>query len=313
MKMKKKYSGVVVPAVTPLTAGFKLDHGAVERMLHRFREHDVKPFILGTTGESASLPLSLKYDYIKKASSLKQTGELLYAGISSNCLDDSVELAKFCFQCGVDVVAATLPSYYLLNAVQMKKYFEQLAEQVQGPLIIYNIPATTHMSIPLELIEELSHHENIVGTKDSERSEERLKQSIALWAEREDFCHFLGWAARSAEGLIAGSDGLIPGTGNLHPGLYEEMAAAVKAGQTTKALELQRLSDLFGDIYQKGRSLGESLAALKWLMKEAGLCDRYVMPPLQLLSSHDEHALTTSLEEILTKEGIKLSKSFSNA
>src|SRR5262245_4402875 len=136
MKIKKKYEGVVIPAVTPLTADYQLDKEAVARLLSFFRSNQVSPFIIGTTGESASLPLLLKMDYIRTAASLKQSGDVLYAGISSNTLDESVSIAHTCFEAGVDVVVATLPSYYPLSPGQMKKYFEQLADRVQGPLMI---------------------------------------------------------------------------------------------------------------------------------------------------------------------------------
>ncbi len=304
--MNKKYVGIVVPAITPLTSECKLDHEAVEKMFSNFRKYDVKPFILGTTGESASLPINVKYDYIQTAAKLKQLGDVLYAGISSNCLEESVEMAKRCFDAGVDVVAATLPTYYALSAEDIKKYFEQLADKINGPLIIYNIPATTHMSIPLQVIEDLSYHTNIVGIKDSERSEERLNESLRLWANRQDFCHFLGWAAQSAHALQNGSDGLIPSTGNLYPHIYYEMFQAVKNGNIDKAYQMQHQSDLFGVLYQSGRLLGESLAALKVLMQAVGLCQSYMMPPLQMLSEEEASSLERKLEEIVNKEEVKL-------
>lgn len=304
MKKRKRYSGVVVPAVTPLTAGYKLDEEAIEKLFTNFYAYNAMPFIMGTTGEAASLPYSLKQDYIKAAAKYKAKGTILYAGISSNCLQESVDLAKYCFDAGVDVVAATLPSYYALSESQMKQYFEQLAEQVPGPLIIYNIPATTHMSIPIEIIDALSYHENIVGTKDSERSEERLKQSLVLWSDRQDFSHFLGWAAKSAEALINGSDGLVPSTGNLYPKLYDDLYKVVEKGDNEKAFQLQQLSDVLGNIYQKGKLLGESLWVLKVLMNKVGLCQPYVMPPLQPLA--DEESLQAQLQQIMQQEGIQL-------
>lgn len=282
--MKKKYQGVVVPVITPLTADHKLDHKAVERIFDNFRQHEAMPFILGTTGESSSLPFSLKEDYIRLAGKLKQKDDIYYAGIASNCVEESVELAKRCFDEGIDVVAAHLPSYYALSEYQMVKYYEDLANKVKGPLIIYNIPSTTHMSIPLQVIEQLSHHENIVGTKDSERSEERLKESLRLWANRSDFSHFLGWAAQSAEAILNGGDGLIPSTGNLNPAIYRELYSAALKGDRGTAFRFQKQSDELGNQYQAGRTLGESLWALKVLMKEAGLCESYMMPPLTELS-----------------------------
>ncbi|MDB4919541.1 dihydrodipicolinate synthase family protein [Mucilaginibacter sp.] len=299
MNNKIKYKGVVVPVVTPLTVDFKLDEPAIEKMFNHFHKHHAMPFINGTTGESASLNLNLKKDYIKAAGKFKIAGDVLYAGISSNCLEESIELAKTSFDSGVDAVAATLPSHYHLSTDQMRKYFEQLAEQVPGPVIIYNIPVTTHMSIPLEVIDELSRDERFIGTKDSERNEERLQQSLELWSGREDFCHFMGWAGKSAEALINGSDGLIPSTGNICPGIYDDMIKAIYAGDHDEAFRLQKLSDALGNVYQNGKLLGESLWALKVLMQELYLCNEYIMPPLRALSAADKNKLIKNFHQIV--------------
>jgi 4-hydroxy-tetrahydrodipicolinate synthase len=276
----KKYRGVIVPAVTPLKADYELDEWGVEKLFAFFRRHGVMPFIMGTTGEASSLSMRIKHQYIRMAARIKQPGELLYVGISSNCLEDAAELGKFCFGEGVDVVVANLPSYYKLTDGQMKKYFELLTDRVGGPLMIYNIPSTTHMSIPLSVIDELSRHKSIVGIKDSERDEERLKQSLQLWSGRSDFSHFLGWAARSAFTLLNGGDGLVPSTGNIAPAIYREMVEAAEAGDMAKLGDLQEQSDRIGASYQSGGTLGESLAALKSLMHKEGICGKYMMPPL---------------------------------
>jgi dihydrodipicolinate synthase/N-acetylneuraminate lyase len=298
MKKNKKFSGVIVPAVTPLTKALQIDDVAVGKIFAQFYKHNISPFILGTTGESASLPADVKEQYVKAAAQHKKTGTVLYAGISSNIVTESIEFAAFCADHAVDAVAATLPSYYALTETQMKNYFETLADASPLPVIIYNIPATTHMSIPLQLIDELSHHQNIIATKDSERSDERLAQSLTLWKDREDFGHFLGWAAKSADALIGGSDGLIPSTGNLMPEIYDEMKKAVAAGDHAKAYEMQKLSDVYGNLYQSGKTLGESLWALKALMQQKGLCEDVVMPPLQSLSEEEKQKLIQAYTEI---------------
>lgn len=298
MYTDKKYKGIIVPAVTPLTKEFKLDATAVEKIFANFYQHNISPFILGTTGESASLSNQVKTDYLKAAAKNKKAGTILYAGISSNVFDESVEFAKLCADNAVDAVAATLPSYYALNNGQMQKYFEDLADAIPLPMIIYNIPATTHMSIPLEVIDELSMHPNIVAVKDSERSEERLMKSLELWKDRRDFGHFLGWAAKSALALIGGSDGLIPSTGNLAPEIYSAMWNAFTQKDFKAVYATQQLSDKYGNLYQEGKTLGESLWALKVLMQEKGLCEAVVMPPLQPMSTAEESKLIQSLKDI---------------
>jgi 4-hydroxy-tetrahydrodipicolinate synthase len=302
MAKNKKYSGIVIPTVTPLTADMKLDHAAVRNMIHFFHEHGAHPFVLGTTGEAASVPVVMKKEFLQLAGKLKSKDSLLYAGISTNALDESIELAKYSFDQGADVVVTTLPSYYSLSESFMLKYFEQLAENIPGPMMIYNIPATTHMSIPLQVIERLSHHENIVGTKDSERNEERLKESIRLWKARNDFSHLLGWAAKSANAILLGSDGLVPSTGNFQPKLYVDLYNSARGGEEEKALALQELSDVLGNLYQQGRTLGESLWALKVLMKESGLCEPYVLPPLYEQGEVEVKKLQAGLQQVLKAE-----------
>lgn len=276
----KKYRGIIAPVITPLTESRKLDKGAVERIFGMLYEHAISPFILGTTGEFASLSMDIRRKYMKRAGKLKMRDTILYAGISSNSFKDAVDFGCYCQYHGADVLVANLPGYYALTESQMKKYFLELADAVKTPLVIYNIPATTHMSIPLSLIDELSYHPNIIGTKDSERSEERLQQSITLWKDRKDFSHFLGWAARSVPALFSGSDGLVPSTANIAPEVYEEMLMAVEQNDRQLANQQQEFSDALGNLYQQGRTQGESLWALKVLMEDKGLCQSHMMPPL---------------------------------
>ncbi len=297
IQMDKKYKGVVIPTITPLTASLDLDEEAVEKMFANFYLHNCEPFILGTTGEAASIPTDVKKAFIKKAAELKKAGTHLYVGISSNCFTESIEMAEYSADNGADVVVATLPSYYSLTDSQIKTYFIQLANESPLPVIIYNIPATTHVSLPLDIIDALSRHPNIVGAKDSERSDERLKTSIGLWKNRTDFSHFVGWAAKSAQALIDGTDGIIPSTGNLHPKLYQDLINAVKESDTEKAYAYQKQSNELGNLYQGGRTLGESLWALKILMQEKDLCQPFVMPPLQAMSSEEINKLITGLKE----------------
>ena len=95
---EKKYSGVVIPAITPFTKNFALDVDAVERMFENFRRSSVIPFILGTTGEAASVPAAMKKDFFKTAGRLKQSGDVLYAGISSNVFEESVESIRWAIE-----------------------------------------------------------------------------------------------------------------------------------------------------------------------------------------------------------------------
>jgi len=291
MKKNKKYSGIIIPAVTPLTTSLELDIAGVGKLMQHFADAGVHPFIAGTTGEATSLSSSLRKKYAETAGQLKTPGTQLYVGISSLIFQEAVDLANHAFDHGADVAVATLPSYYALTESEMLHYFERLADAARGSLMIYNIPATTHMSIPLELIEKLSHHEKIVGIKDSERSDERLQESLQRWSARDDFSHLLGWAARSVVALKQGGDGLVPSTGNLHPALYAQLVKAVEENRDADAEFWQKGSDELGNLYQAGRTLEQSLGALKLLLEVEHICGATVMPPLQNVPEEEKPAL----------------------
>jgi len=280
MAKEKKYHGVVVPMVTPFTDEGKIDIPAAERVTEHIVAGGCSPFVLGTTGEGVSVPDSQRPAFVEAIVKQAAGRTFTYAGIASNCLSNSVELAKKYFDLGINAAVANLPSFYPLTAEHMLKYYEALAEAVDGPMFVYNITITTHMSIPLEVVDKLSRHPNIVGLKDSERDEERFKKAIAMWKDRDDFSHFAGSAALSTMSLLLGSDGIVPSTGNFTPELYRDLYEAAINGDEDKANQLQEKTNELGRIYQKGRVLSQSLAALKVIMNQLGLCGEAVLPPL---------------------------------
>ena len=157
--------------------------------------------------------------------------------------------------------------------------------------MLYNILATTHMSIPLEAVMLLADHPNIVGLKDSERDLERMSACVSFSKQREDFSYFCGWAAQSAHALQLGADGIVPSTGNFVPGMFKKLYDAAISGDMATAMRLQEETDEIARIYQKGRTLGQSLAALKVMMQLRGLCQPWMLMPLSRLSEEEEQAV----------------------
>jgi dihydrodipicolinate synthase/N-acetylneuraminate lyase len=284
----KKYRGVIVPMVTPFTKELSVDLEATKRILDTFLEAGVSPFLLGTTGESVSIADSQKISLVKSTVEYVNHRVKVYAGVSGNCLNESIGSAEVFAHLGVDAVVAHLPFYYPMDSTQMLRYFEQLADKIACPLILYNMPATTKLSIPLDVIDKLSYHPNIAGVKDSERGMERLGQSLKLWSEREDFVFLLGWAAQSAYSLLNGADGIVPSTGNITPKLYKDLYESVIQGNSEKANELQEKTNLVSEIYQKDRNLSQSIPALKVMMSVFGLCETSVMPPFYELGDQEK-------------------------
>ncbi len=298
-KKPKKYSGVVVPMITPFTRRGIVDYDAVSRITNNFIEAGVHPFIIGTTGEAASISSREKLEFVKFLSGSFKGKCTLYAGVSGNCFSETLEAAGNYLDNGIDVLVAHLPSYYPVNSYHMLNYFEKLASEINGPLIIYNIPGTTHISIPLDIVEKLSHIENIAGLKDSERDLSRLEQSIVMFKDREDFSHLVGWNAQCYHALSKGSDGIVPSTANFSPSLYGDMYKAVISGDLERASNLQLITDEISRVYQEGKILSEALAALKIMLNEVNICGTRVLPPLTELNEEDSGMVRINTRRII--------------
>jgi 4-hydroxy-tetrahydrodipicolinate synthase len=296
----KKYKGIIVPMVTPFNSDLSIDIKAVETILDTFLDAHVSPFILGTTGEYVSVPGKQKNELVKLTVKHVNKKVTVYAGISENCLQESVDKAKMYFNTGVDAVVAHLPYYYPLSAVQMIKYYEKLADSIPCPLFLYNNPFTIKISIPLEIIDQLSYHTNIAGVKDSERDMERLEHSIKLWKYRSDFVFLAGWAEQSAFALLNGAEGVVPGAGNLIPGYYRDLYELTVKGKDTEAYDLQDKINRISELCLKNKNPGEMIPILKTMMSAFGLCQPFVAPPLTSPGNKDQVQIRAIIKQALT-------------
>ena len=298
---QKKYHGVVVPMVTPVTKEGRLDVKAVETIIHFFAHAGVSPLLMGTTGEGNSVSQADGLLLVQTAVKAAPEAMTIYAGLTGNCFSEQLTQAKAYTQAGADVIVATLPTYYALTPEQMENYYRTLADHLASlpaPLMLYNILATTHMSIPVDVIRRLADLPNIVGLKDSERDLDRMVQCIDLARGREDFAYFCGWAAQSAHSLELGGDGIVPSTGNYVPAMFRQLYDAAVSGDMDTANRLQYETNEIAKIYQKDRTLGQSLAALKVMMQTKGLCEPWMLMPLNRLNVDEARDIATKLQTV---------------
>jgi 4-hydroxy-tetrahydrodipicolinate synthase len=296
--MKKKYSGVIAPLVTPVTETGQIDKGSVERLIDFVIDAKNYPFILGTTGEIASNSFSNREILAKIAVEKVNGRKTLFAGITDNCLENTINAAKKYADFGVDLFVAHLPYFFPLNNDLMLKYFENLADNSPRPLMIYNIVSITHTSIPVEVIEKLSYHSNIVGLKDSERDWERHQKMTDLFRDREDFVLFIGWTNKSSESILIGFDGIIPNTANVIPKLFHSLYEAANNGKIDEALNLQARAELLSELVQNNRTMARTIPELKVLMNHLDICKPYVLPPLETISEKEAERLIHNFKKL---------------
>lgn len=273
--------GVVVPMITPVTPAGTLDEPSARRVIDWLIAGGVDGiFVLGTTGEGASVPHDLRARLVALAVEQAAGRCRLYAGISSNCVAESIAAGRDYLARGVDALVAHLPAYFALNGAEMVAYYRRLADALDGPLVVYNMPLTTHMSMPLDALQEVAEHPRIVGVKDSENDPTRLAGVVAAFRDRSDFAVLIGPSSLAVQTLQCGADGVVPSSGNLAPHLWSELVAHARAGRWPEALALQSRLDALTHVYQNGRSLAQSMAALKAAMAARRLCGPAVLPPL---------------------------------
>ncbi|HEU5080753.1 MAG TPA: dihydrodipicolinate synthase family protein [Opitutaceae bacterium] len=292
-----RLEGVIVPLVTPVTATGDFDEAAASRLVEHLASNRCGMLVLGTTGEVASLPAALRQRYVEIAVQVARGRVPVFACIAHNVLADAIGLARAHLAAGVDGVVGMLPNYFKLDAPEMEAYFTRLASEIPGSLLLYNMPQTTGMSLPIDVIERLSRIPNITGLKDSENNLGRAELVAQRFRGRDDFSLFMGVAANSVAALKLGFDGIVPSSGNLVPALWRQLFDAARSGDEATAEALQKKLDALSAIFQRNRSLGASLAALKASLSMRGLCSPNMLPPLHPL---DAPGMDTLVHELAT-------------
>jgi 2-dehydro-3-deoxy-D-pentonate aldolase len=277
---QKNYSGVVVPMASPVDSIGEIDVSGAAKLINYLHDNRAVPFIMGTNGEASSLSLKNREDLVRVLIDHKRSDVPLIAGVIGLPFSETVDQSNTYFDMGLDAVVLTLPNYYGLSNRQMLHYFKSVSERVKGDVILYNIPKTIHMSVPVEVVEELSYQENIIGIKDSEFDETRLDASLLLWKNRDDFFHLTGVNKLMVKGLMNGSQGVVPSTANFDPGIYRDLYELCLQKREEEAIALLAWTQELCDIYQENRSLADSVVALKVVLSHLGLCTEDMLPPL---------------------------------
>jgi 4-hydroxy-tetrahydrodipicolinate synthase len=298
---QKKHRGVIVPMVTPLTPCLELDEPAMQRLVDHLCEGGVHGiFVLGTTGEGPYVPVKMRSQLVELAVRSARGRIHVYAGISSEALGDSLDAGNRYLKMGVDAVVAHAPAHYEKQPAESLHFFDELAARLNGDLLIYNMPLTTNVSLPIEVCKETARKPRVIGIKDSENNPERMGRLLQELGGRESFSVFVGTGPLMAKGLLQGADGIVPSVGNLMPSLCREFYDSIARQDARKTGALHdRLMEL-SNVYQKGRTLGQSIAALKGAMTWLGLCGPDVLPPLKPTSA-DERLV---MHELLAQMGM---------
>jgi len=295
----RKHTGAVVPVVTPVTSGGDVDKAALERLIDFQLAGGVRGiFVLGTTGEGASVPRAQRAPMVQHTAAHVRGRALVYAGIGDTCLADSVQAGNEYLRAGVDAVVALPPVYFPLQPQELLAYFQALLAAIEGPVILYNIPQTARVSIPLEVLEKLLGHPKLIGFKDSENDAARHEALIKRFGQQPAFSIYVGVGVLMASGLRQGAHGIVPSVGNLVPDTCQQFCGAARRGDWAAAEAATLRMNEVAALYQKGRTLGQSLAALKAALHLKGICGWHMLPPLLPVPENELETLRSEMRQL---------------
>jgi 2-dehydro-3-deoxy-D-pentonate aldolase len=296
-----KHFGVVVPMVTPIAADGRLDEPSVDRLVEFLLAGGVDGiFIMGTTGEGAAIPRGSRQRLVELTVARARNRTKIFAGLG-DMYPDEITAGNDYFRAGVHAVVSRPPAGIACD--KMFSWYDKLLTDIDGPVLLYNMPMTANVSIPLDLIEKLIGHPKLAGIKDSENDPARHEELLKRFGGRNDFSIFIGVGALMEKGLRLGADGIVPSAGNLIPTVCKSFCDAARDRNWDATRDYFSQMNAAAALYQKGRTLNESLAALKAAAHWLGLCSPAVLPPLKALSERELKILRDEMARLRILNG----------
>jgi 4-hydroxy-tetrahydrodipicolinate synthase len=281
--MEKQFAGIIPPMLTPLTAEETIDGPAVKRFVDFLIAGGVHAlFILGSMGEGAYLRPAVRREMAEATVEAAAGRVPVIAGVLEAGTARVVEELQRLSIPGIAAYVVTTPYYYGgFTPAELRSHFHRVAEATDRPILAYNIPPNTHVSMKAELMLQLADLPNVIGVKDS--GGDWFEDQLLLLRQRPaGFLVFQGNQIYSGVSLLAGADGLVPGHANVCPELLVGMYDAAQRKETALVWSGQaRVNELLG---LRGRA---AIHTYKVLAQALGLMSDTVATPLPRLSAEE--------------------------
>ncbi|MGE3267862.1 MAG: dihydrodipicolinate synthase family protein [Chloroflexota bacterium] len=277
---QRRFHGVVPPTITALDADENLDRVGMARLAEYQISGGVHGlFVLGSNGEGPCLRDAVRQGVCEVAVETAAGRVPVIAGVLQPSTARVIEDVKLLEKTGIEAVVVTAPYYFPgYNDDELVQHFRRIADATDLPILVYNIPQTTKVSIGAGAVLKIAEDPRIAGIKDSSGSWADV-QRIILERPREDFTVLQGNQQMAAISLVLGGDGLVPGFANVHPRLLADLYDAVQRGANAEAFAIQKQVDAFLRI--RGRA---TLHGTKLLAAHLGLIEPIVTAPLPRMS-----------------------------
>jgi len=276
----KPIVGSIVALVTPMHEDGSVDYAALRRLIDwHVAEGTDCIGVVGTTGESPTVSVEEHCEIIRVAVEHAAGRVPIMAGAGGNATREAIELTRFAKQVGADCTLQVVPYYNKPSQEGIYRHFKAVAEAVDLPVVLYNVPGRTVADMQPETALRLAQLPGIVGIKEATGNIER-----ACWLIKQappGFSIYSGDDGTAVALMLLGGHGNVSVTANVAPRLMHELCMAAIEGDTKRARELHlRLLPVHKQLFCE-----PSPAPAKWAMAQLGLCGAQVRLPIVPLTA----------------------------
>jgi len=283
-------TGSIVALVTPMYADGAVDFDSLASLVEWHITEGTDAIVaVGTTGESATLDVDEHTEVIRRVVKLAAGRVPVIGGTGANSTVEAIELTRNAKDVGVAACLLVTPYYNKPPQEGLYQHYKKIAESVDVPLILYNVPGRTGCDMLPATVARLAKIRNIVGLKEAKGELGRIRELIDL--KLKDFALYSGDDATARESILMGCVGDISVTANVAPRLMHDMCAAAMAGDKAKAEAIDaKLSRLHKDLFVEPNPI-----PAKWALTQMKRIPEGIRLPLVPLAANCHETVRTAL------------------
>ena len=282
--------GSFVALVTPMSADGRLDYECLERLIDWHVEQGSDGLVIaGTTGESTTLSRTEHVELIRRSADIAGGRIPVIAGTGSNSTQQTINLSLQVADCAIDGYLMVTPYYNKPTQEGLFQHFQAIADAVEKPLMLYNVPGRTAVDLLPETVARLAGHPRIMGVKEATGDVSRVAQIRAACGS--GFGLYSGDDATAREFMLLGGDGVVTVAGNVAPAQMAAMSAAAMAGDADEAARIDAgLEALHRDLFVESNPI-----PVKWALEKLGRIPAGIRLPLTRLSAEQQPVVEAAL------------------
>lgn len=286
----QRITGSIVALVTPMLPDGSVDYPALRKLVDWHIEQGTDCIgVVGTTGESPTVNNDEHREIIRVAVEQAAGRRPIMAGCGSNCTAEAVELAKFAKKVGADCQLQVVPYYNKPTQEGQYQHFKAIAEAVDLPMILYNVPGRSVADLAHDTVLRLAQVPGVVGIKEATGNIDR-----AQWLIREapeNFAVYSGDDPTAVALMLCGGQGNVSVTANVAPRLMHELCVAAIAGDVKRAMDIQfKLMPLHKNLFLEANPI-----PVKWAVARLGLIQGGLRLPMTALSQTNEPVVEAAM------------------